>query len=144
MASRHLRDIIRNQIILTLPAEASVRAAARAMAERRVGSVMIVEAGRLKGIFTERDALFRVLAQGLDPDTTALSAVMTENVTTLDAGMTLGQALHQMHDGGFRHVPVTEMGRPVGMVSIRDALATELASFEREVAIKESLVESLR
>lgn len=144
MASRHLREIIRNQTILALPATTTVRDAARAMAEKHVGSVMIVAGKRLKGIFTERDALFRVLAAGLDPDVTPLSAVMTEAVITIDASMTLAQALHQMHDGGFRHVPVTEDGVPVGIVSIRDALASELANFERELKIKENLVETMR
>ena len=62
--SRTIRDIIRNQKILALPPETPVRVAARAMADRNVGSVMVVEDGKLVGIFTERDALVRVLAGG--------------------------------------------------------------------------------
>ncbi|MDE2198315.1 MAG: CBS domain-containing protein [Rhodospirillales bacterium] len=143
MASRSVRDVIRDQAILTLPPRTSVRAATRAMADQHVGSVMVVERGHLAGIFTERDALTRVLAAGRDPDGTTLSDVMTHDVVTITPDRLLMHALHLMHDNGFRHVPVTDGGRPVGMISIRDALGSELAAFEREARLKEDLVERM-
>ncbi len=143
MPPRLIRDVIRNQTILTMAPTATVRAAAREMQRSRVGAVMVVEDGALVGIFTERDGLFRVLAAGLDPDTTPLSAVMTANPSTITADRKLGHALHIMHDSGFRHIPVVERGVPVGMVSIRDALGSELSTFEREVVAKEGLGEIL-
>jgi CBS domain-containing protein len=138
MPTRKISQIIRNQRILTAPASVTVRQACRQMVNHRVGAVMVVDQdGRLTGIFTERDALARVLAVGLDPDTTLLEAVMTAQPTTISPERPLGHALHLMYDGGFRHVPVVENGRPVGMVSARDALGPELAAFENELEQRE-------
>ena len=138
---RMIREIIRNQCVLILPPDASVREAARAMAEHHVGSVMVVGHGRLVGIFTERDCMKRVVAMGIDPDTTELSAVMTHRVMTITPDHPLLHALHLMHDNGFRHMPVVENGRPIGMVSVRDALGSDLTTFEREEEFKERLTE---
>jgi CBS domain-containing protein len=143
MPPRLIKDVITNQAILTMAPGASVREAARQMKLRRVGAVMVVEGGRLVGIFTERDGLFRVLADGRDPETTTLAAVMTANPATVTPDRKLGHALHMMNDSGFRHLPVVEDGSPIGMVSIRDALGSELASFEREVVAKAELGEIL-
>jgi CBS domain-containing protein len=141
---RTIAEIIRNQNILTLSPETSVRVAARAMTEVKVGSVMVVENGKLVGIFTERDGLMRVLATGADPDTTELSAVMTRKVMTISPDRLLVNALHQMHDNGFRHMPVVKDGVPVGMVSVRDALGSELVEFEHQTEVKERLAEVMR
>lgn len=139
--SHAIRDIVRNQKILALSPETSVRAAARAMADRNVGSVMVVEDAKLVGIFTERDALVRVLAAGLDPATTKLSAVMVRKVLTIGPDRPLVNALHRMHDNGFRHMPVVDNGVPIGIVSLRDALASDLIQFEAEKETKERLTE---
>lgn len=142
--SRTIRDIIKNQKILALPPETSVREAARAMADRNVGSAMVVEGGKLVGIFTERDALVRVLAAALDPVTTKLSAVMVRKVLTISPDRSLVNALHRMRDNGFRHMPVVEDGIPIGMVSVRDALVSDLLQLETEEEIKEQLSRVMR
>jgi CBS domain-containing protein len=138
---RTIRDVIRNQKILTMPPTATVRDAARAMKERHVSSVMVTDGHRLIGIFTERDALFRVIAEGLDPENTALEAVMTKKVMTITPDRLLVHALHLMHDYGFRHMPVVKNGEPIGMVSVRDALGCELVQFEDEENVKQRLME---
>jgi CBS domain-containing protein len=143
MSPRLIKDVVKNQAILTMAPGASVREAARQMKLRRVGAVMVVEGGKLVGIFTERDGLFRVLADGRDPEATTLAAVMTANPATITPDRKLGHALHMMNDSGFRHLPVVENGSPIGMVSIRDALGSELANFEREVVAKAELGEIL-
>jgi CBS domain-containing protein len=144
MPVRLIRDVIRDQVALTMPAASTVREAARQMKARRVGAVMVTDHhGKLQGIFTERDCLFRVLAEGVNPDTTTLALVMTANPSTITADRKLGQALHMMHDNGFRHIPVVDRGIPVGMVSIRDALGSELSAFERERTKKSELGEIL-
>ena len=140
---RTVQEVIRNQKITTLAPQATVRTAARTMAASNVGAVMVVEGGKLTGIFTERDALVRVLAQGLNPDRTQLSAVMTRNVETITPERLVVNALHRMHDGGFRHMPVVEGGTPIGMVSMRDALGSELIQFEGELGFKETLAETM-
>ena len=138
---RTIREIIRHQRPVTLPPDASVRSAARAMAEHRVGSVMAVERGTLVGIITERDCIERVLAVGVDPETTEIGAVMTRNVMTITPDHPLVNALHRMHDNGFRHMPVVENDVPIGMVSVRDALGSDLIKFESDEATKERLTE---
>ncbi|CAA7618604.1 CBS domain [Candidatus Terasakiella magnetica] len=143
MPPRLIRDVIKTQTILTMLPTASVHDAARAMQASRVGAVMITERDKLVGIFTERDALFRVLAEGRNPETTLLSAAMTAAPATITPDRRLSHALHLMHDGGFRHMPVVDNDIPVGMVSIRDALGAELANFEREIEAKADLSEIL-
>lgn len=141
MRRRLVKDVIKGQTVLTLPPEATVGEAARRMKAGNVGSVIVVAGGGVTGIFTERDALFRVLAAGLAPEATPLAKVMTGSVTTVAADSTLLDALHLMHEGGFRHVPVLQGGVPIGIVSIRDALGNELEDFRQELQRKEELAE---
>lgn len=143
MLARRIRDVIRDQKILVGEADLTVAEAARRMAAAHVGAIMIGDRGRLVGIFTERDALVRVLAAGLDPDTTPLGEVMTDHPLAVTPDTLLGHALHLMHDGGFRHVPVVEDGRPVGMVSARDALGIEMVAFEDELNRRDIITQML-
>ena len=93
-------------------------------------------------IFTERDALFRVLAEGLNPDVTPLSEVMTPPIDRA-SDKPFAHVPHMMYENGFRHVPVAENGRPLGMVSARDALALEAEEFEVALHRREHLREIL-
>jgi len=85
MPDRAVRDVIGNRKPLTASGKTTVAAAAGLMKQHQVGAIMVVAAGRLVGIFTERDAVFRVLAEGRDPRTTTVAAVMTEKPRTIDA-----------------------------------------------------------
>ncbi len=131
--SSPIRTIIEDQEPLTAPAKTTVGEAARLMKQSRVGAVMVVEGGKLVGIFTERDALFNVIANGLDAQTTRLAEVMTRDPRTIHPDRPLGDALQLMHVSGFRHVPVVEDGRPIGIVSARDAFGEELENFIYEL-----------
>lgn len=134
MPQRPIRSIIAKQKILTAAAEITVTQATRLMKKRTLGAVMIVDHnGRLAGIFTERDAVFRVLAEGRDPKTTPLSEVMTSRPQAIAPDKPFAHALLMMYEGGFRHVPVVEAGKPIGMVSARDVLGPELQEFESEL-----------
>ena len=144
MPNRTLRQVITGQTLVTARRDTSVRAAAVAMAEQSVGAILVVDdSGRLIGLFTERDALNRVVARGLDPEQTPLAAVMTDKLQTATPDKTLGHALHLMFEGGFRPLPVVEDGRPVGMVSARNALGLEILQFERERQERDHLAEIL-
>jgi len=143
MPHRSLRSIIAKQTPLTAPPGMTVAEAAGLMRSSRVGALMVVENGRLAGIFTERDALYRVIAAGRDPQATRLADVMTRECQTVDPDKPLGHALHLMYEGGFRHVPVVENGTPLGMVSARDALGPELEDFESELVKREHIREIL-
>lgn len=143
MSDRLIRTIIEDQKILTCAASTTVIEAACLMEHNAVGAAMIVEDGRLIGIFTERDALIRIIAKGRDTQTTQLSEVMTRNPTTVDPDRPFGYALHLMYEGKFRHVPVVEDGRPIGMVSARDALGPELEDFVYELLRREQIEQVL-
>lgn len=126
---RPVRSIIEDQKPVTASAELTVAAAAQLMKEHRIGALLVVQEGRLAGIFTERDALFRVIGEGRDPATTRVGEVMTANPRTIAPDRPFGHALHLMYEGGFRHVPVVDGGRPLGVVSARDALGPDLQQF---------------
>jgi CBS domain-containing protein len=126
---RAVRSIIEDQKPVTATAAISVATAARLMKEHRIGALLVIEGGRLAGIFTERDALFRVVAEGRDPAKTRVGEVMTANPRTIAPDRPFGHALHLMYEGGFRHVPVVDGGRPLGVVSSRDALGPDLQQF---------------
>ncbi len=121
----------RDRLLIAAP-DLDVHGAARRMAEAGTGAVLVVEDGRLTGIFTERDALFRVIATGRDTRATTLGEVMTHDPRTVTPQESFGYALLLMHEHGFRHVPVVQGGVPVGMVSARDALDPDLEEFESE------------
>ncbi len=129
MPQRAIRAIIGDQNPVTTSSDITVAAAAQLMKQNRIGALLVVDGGRLAGIFTERDALFRVVAEGRDPSATRISEVMTRNPRTIEPDRPFGHALHLMYEGGFRHVPVVEDTRPIGMVSTRDALGPDLQQF---------------
>lgn len=132
MFSQRVGSVMERRKILTAPPETTVSRAAELMAEWKVGAVMVVEGTRLVGIFTERDVVFRVVAKGRDPAQTLLSEVMTPDPRTIDPAKSFGYALLLMHENGFRHMPVVEDGKPVGMVSARNALDPDLEEFVSE------------
>ena len=144
MPNRIISTIIAGQSVVPASKETTVRAACSLMAQKKIGALLVVENNRIAGIFTERDALNKVLAGNLDPDKTSLSQVMVANPQTIRADKPLGYALQFMVDGGFRHVPVVdENGAPVGMVSARDALGQDMVQLERNQKLREHLEENI-
>jgi CBS domain-containing protein len=130
---RTIRDIIAGQEVFAAPSDLTVAEAAQGMRARKVGAALVVEGGKLVGMFTERDALWRVVAEGHDVRATRLAEVMTKNPQTIHPDESFARALHIMYEGRFRHVPVVEDGRPLGVVSARDALGPELEDFVLEM-----------
>jgi CBS domain-containing protein len=133
MSDRPIRVIIEDQKPITASSKITVTAAARLMKQHRIGALLVVDGGRLSGIFTERDALFRVIAEDRDPAKTRVGEVMTMNPRTIGPDRPFAHALHLMYEGEFRHVPVVENGRPLGMVSARDALGPDIQQFIAEL-----------
>jgi CBS domain-containing protein len=125
--------------LLTASPETTVSEAAKLMSDRNVGAVMVVKEERLVGIFTERDAVFRVIARGREPQTTRLTDVMTTAPKTVDPNKSFGYALLVMHENGFRHLPVIEDGRLIGVVSARNALDPDLEEFVAESRRREHI-----
>lgn len=139
MLRKIIPDVIRDQKPVHLTGGATVREAAKLMQERNVGSVLVMEAGRLEGILTERDVVQRVVAAGREPDATRLAEVMTRDPDTVRPEATAMDALRLMQDGGYRHLPVVEDGRVVAVVSRRDFLGVEKARLDEETAVWERL-----
>ena len=139
MYSMRVKSVMERKKLLVAPPETTVAKAAKLMAKKNVGAVLVVVDKRLVGIFTERDAVFRVVAAGLDPGTTTIGEVMTPDPVTVDPKEIFGRALLAMHDGGFRHVPVVENGEPIGIVSSRSALDPEMEEFTAETQRRLSL-----
>lgn len=134
MFDRSIKSImeLEREHFLTAPPHTTVSDAARLMATRNAGAVLVVQGERLVGIFTERDVVFRVIARDLDPAATPLEAVMTPSPRTLDPNRTYGHALLLMQENGFRRVPVVQEGRLLGIVSSRNAMDPELEEFVSE------------
>ena len=132
MFSQQIRSVMEHKKLLTAPPDTTVSSAAKLMESRKVGAVMVVEHRKLVGIFTERDAVFRVLAHGRNAETTRLAEVMTPSPLTIGPEKSFGVALLMMYENGFRHVPVIENGELIGIVSARNALDPDLEEFVSE------------
>ena len=132
MERKIVPDVIGQQQLVMLPSSATVREAAICMSERQVGAVLVTRDGALEGIFTERDLLHRVVAPGRDPNGTRLAEVMTKNPDTIEADDYAIEALSRMSERGYRHLPVLDQGRLVGIVSRRDFLGEEIILVEEE------------
>lgn len=143
MPNRTIREIVAKRKVVSAPSKTTVAHAARLMEDNQVGALLVMEKGRLVGIFTERDALFRVLSAGRDPGSTPLSEVMTRDPQSIQPDKAFGHAMLMMYEGGFRHVPVVEKGHPLGVVSTRDALGPELQEFESQLSNREHIREIL-
>jgi CBS domain-containing protein len=107
--------------VLTAPPEQTLQEAAHSMTERRVGAVVVTRGASVVGIVTERDVL-RSVAHGLVPWSTTLEGCMTHDPISITPSTDTFEASHIMLEGGFRHLPVLDEGRLVGILSLRDLL----------------------
>jgi len=120
---RTVRDLLnkKGHDVYAIAPEASVYNALKLMADRNVGAVLVTDpSGRLVGILSERDYARKVVLRGHTSRETPVSAIMTEDVVCIPAEMTIDECMGLMTHRRIRHLPVTEQGRPVGMVSIGD------------------------
>ena len=143
MPNRPIRELIHRHKLVTAIETTTVAEAARMMNDARVGAILVLRKERLVGIFTERDALTRVLAVGRDPLHTKLSQVMTAKPDSMDPDKPFGHALIAMYERGYRHMPVVENGKAVGVVSMRDARPPELYDLETDLKDREHIAEIL-
>ena len=140
MTQRLMSDIIRDQQPLVLSPETTIQEACRKMRERRVGAVLVVDGERrLIGIFTGRDGACRVLAEGRNAGSTTLADVMTKNPDTIAPEKTAMDALLQMQDCGYRHIPIVAGGKLLGIVSRGDFRGAEKAHVDEETGYAEKM-----
>lgn len=118
-----LRDVMTSDPT-TLATSASVRDAARVMADQSIGNVIVMQDDNVYGIVTDRDITVRAVAEGRDPQSTTVGDICTTNPQTLSPDDSVREAVQLMRDSAVRRIPVVENGRPVGIVALGD-LAVE-------------------
>lgn len=116
--------------LVTATRDERVTVVARRMTEAGVGAVVVLDGEELVGLFSERDLLVRVVAEGRDLGTTTVGDVATADVITADPGESLEECAAKLRSNGIRHLPVVKEGRPVGVVSARDFFESVAGQFE--------------
>jgi CBS domain-containing protein len=110
----------KGRAVYSVASNVTVADAVAEMNRHRVGSVLVIDGGKLVGIFTERDVLRRVVGAGLDPKRSLVSEVMTPGVMTVSPEVTIEQTMTLFTEKRFRHLPVLEDGKLTGTISIGD------------------------
>ncbi|MGF1562209.1 MAG: CBS domain-containing protein [Geminicoccaceae bacterium] len=123
MITSELSELIEDRDVLTANPLLTVLEATRIMADKHVGAVVIVDDGKVVGIFTERDLVVRVIGAGLSPAETSLSDVMTPSPQTVGLTQSVEEVMAWMLSGRFRHLPVVENDTLIGLVSQGDVMA---------------------
>jgi CBS domain-containing protein len=131
MTVRSILDTKGHQIV-SLETEAKLSAAVKTLAERKIGAVLVMKAGQIEGILSERDVV-RVLGErGASVLEEPVSAVMTRKVVSCKPSDTVSAIMEMMTRGKFRHLPVLEGERVVGLISIGDIVKWRVQEYERE------------
>ena len=130
--------------VVTIEPSASLAAAARLLAEKRIGAVLILGADRrIAGILSERDIVRVIAERGADVLNEPVSVAMTRKVSTCHETELVSKIMERMSAGKFRHMPVVDQGQPVGMISIGDVVKHRLQAMEQDsVAIHDYILTS--
>lgn len=126
-------ETLMKQELVTAGSETSVADAARRMHEARVGALLLLEGDQLAAIFTERDLLTKVIAEGKDPASTTVGSVATRPVASVERNASLRQCAEILREQGVRHVPVVDGEKPVGILSARDFFEAVAGGLERVI-----------
>jgi CBS domain-containing protein len=136
-------DLIKTQDTYQAELGYTVLETVRVMVERNIGAVPVVHNGKLVGIFSERDLMRRVVAEGRDPRSTCMAEVMTDDPLTVNTHEDLQECMAMMRRHGFRHLPVCHDGQLVGIVSLRDILLHDLDEKDDEVRMMRAYIHSM-
>jgi CBS domain-containing protein len=122
-----VRDIVSHRDLSWVEENDTVANVARRMVELQVGAILVLDAGALRGIFSERDLMRRVVLERLDLDTTPVGSVMSTQLATVEESATVEEAMEAMQSHRCRHLPVMREGRVTAFLSMRDLINYELA-----------------
>ncbi len=136
-------DLIKAQDTYQAELGFTVLETVRVMVERNIGAVPVVHNGKLVGIFSERDLMRRVVAEGRDPRSTCMAEVMTDDPLTVNTQEDVQECMAVMRRHGFRHLPVCHDGQLVGIVSLRDILLHDLDEKDDEVRMMRAYIHSM-
>jgi CBS domain-containing protein len=137
---KQIAEIIEGRPLIHAQLGENVREIARKMSEKNVGAVAVLDEGKLVGVFSERDLMKRVVAAGLNPESTKVESVMTRDIIVGDPTDDLDDALQKMHAVGCRHLPVVEGGNLIGMISLRDLLEVDDDTQRKRASFLKELV----
>ncbi len=140
MKRKIVPDVVENQTIRSISGSATVREAVEIMAEHHISALLVTKGDKLEGIFTERDISVKIIANGKDPDKTTISQVMTKNPVTISPDDLAMDALQKMCELGFRHLPIVDGERVVGMVSVRDLYITVQEQLEDDMKFRDAYI----
>ncbi|MDR2990663.1 MAG: CBS domain-containing protein [Burkholderiaceae bacterium] len=144
MTERTVSQSILHKHAVSVTPQTSARDAARVMTRAHCGGVLVMEPpDSLLGILTERDLMTRVLARGLDPDTTTVRAVMTPNPISIPPETLVSDAVVLMLERGFRHLPLVSGKKVLGLFSAADALPREISTALGQVEFNEQVNDAL-
>ena len=135
-------DLVRNQETYRANVSQTVLEVAKAMVDRNIGAVPVLEEGRLVGVFSERDLMKRVVVLGLNPATTLISEVMTRDPLTVEGRENPEACMLLMRRHGFRHLPVCEGSALVGFLSLRDLMLHDLSEKDYDIRMMRAYIHS--
>jgi len=135
-------DLVRNQETYRADVNQTVLEVAKAMVERNIGAVPVLENGQLVGVFSERDLMKRVVVLGLNPATTLISEVMTRDPLTVECRENPEACMVLMRRHGFRHLPVCEGSTLVGFLSLRDLMLHDLSEKDYDIRMMRAYIHS--
>ena len=140
MIRKIVPDVINDQVLHKISPKDTARTAAKMMRDKKIAAVLVMNAGRLVGIVTERDMTARVIAAGLNPDSAEIADIMTANPDTLSPHDTAADAIRMMKSRGYRHLPVVENYTVIGMVSVRDIYAVYNGELEQDLKDRNAFI----
>jgi CBS domain-containing protein len=143
MTTRPVREILTRDRPLVGRTDDTVRAAAAEMAEHRCNSILVCDGGKLRGIFTERDLLVRVVAAGRDAAGTKLAEVMTPEPDTIGGSEPVVEAVRRMDECGYHHLPVLEDNHLLGVIALRDVPIDVMVRLQPELEQRHLLAERM-
>ena len=126
-------DIVHQRDLFHVEEHQSVAEVARIMTDLHVGAILVFSAGELRGVFSERDLMKRVVVEHRDAERTPVGEVMSTEVATIDESASLEDAMESMQSHNCRHLPVTRCGQVVAFLSMRDLMNFELAQKTEEI-----------
>lgn len=137
-----ISDLLRNQVTVFAEVQQTVLEAVKLMVQHNIGAVPVLQDGQLVGIFSERDLMSRVVAEGKDAAHIKVSAVMTEDPLTIAPNDNLETCMTLMKRHGFRHLPVCSGKEVKGVISLRDILLQNLDEKDDEVRMMRAYLHS--
>lgn len=136
---KHLLDT-KGREVFTIDEDASVVDAIRMMAERSVGSLLVMQGQELRGIVTERDYARKVILKGRESETTRVGDIMSTELATATPDQTVKHCMELMTERRLRHLPVIVDGAVVGLISIGDLVQAIISDQQKEIEQLENYI----